>query len=148
MTSITRSPSRTRPALRGAFTALVTPFTSDGALDETAFRWLVSWQRDSDGRWRARISGPGLVETFAYETEAGFALHVLNYTNPNLHRGTIRAFYPIGSQSVRFEIPPGRTVSRVQLLKSETDIPFKRVDGGIEFTIPSVTAYEVAAIYA
>src|SRR3990170_5573836 len=33
-----------RPALRGAFTALVTPFTSDGAIDEAAFRRLVSWQ--------------------------------------------------------------------------------------------------------
>ena len=30
--------------LRGAFTALVTPFTRDGALDEAAFRRLVRWQ--------------------------------------------------------------------------------------------------------
>ena len=34
----------TRPILRGAFTALVTPFTPDGSLDEAAFRRLVSWQ--------------------------------------------------------------------------------------------------------
>ncbi len=34
----------TRPLLRGAFTALVTPFTADGELDETAFRRLVRWQ--------------------------------------------------------------------------------------------------------
>ena len=33
-----------RPTLRGAFTALVTPFTSDGTLDEAAFRRLVGWQ--------------------------------------------------------------------------------------------------------
>jgi 4-hydroxy-tetrahydrodipicolinate synthase len=33
-----------RPTLRGAFTALVTPFTADGALDEPAFRRLVRWQ--------------------------------------------------------------------------------------------------------
>ncbi len=33
-----------RPSLRGAFTALVTPFTPDGALDEAAFRRLVRWQ--------------------------------------------------------------------------------------------------------
>ncbi len=33
-----------RPMLRGAFTALVTPFTQDGAVDETAFRRLVRWQ--------------------------------------------------------------------------------------------------------
>ena len=34
----------TRPVLRGAFTALVTPFTADGDLDEAAFRRLVRWQ--------------------------------------------------------------------------------------------------------
>ncbi len=32
------------PTLRGAFTALVTPFTADGTLDEAAFRRLVRWQ--------------------------------------------------------------------------------------------------------
>lgn len=109
---------------------------------QNTVKWLI---KDNQP---ATIHGSGLIETFAYETEAGFALHVLNYTNPNLHRGTIRQFYPIGAQSVRFEIPDGRTVSRVQLLKAETDIPFKRVRGGIEFTIQSVTEYEVAAIYA
>jgi 4-hydroxy-tetrahydrodipicolinate synthase len=44
MTPIARNPGRARPALRGALTALVTPFTPDGALDEAAFRRLVSWQ--------------------------------------------------------------------------------------------------------
>lgn len=34
----------TPPRLRGAFTALVTPFTADGELDEPAFRRLVAWQ--------------------------------------------------------------------------------------------------------
>lgn len=32
------------PRLRGAFTALVTPFTADGGLDEAAYRRLVEWQ--------------------------------------------------------------------------------------------------------
>jgi 4-hydroxy-tetrahydrodipicolinate synthase len=43
MIPITRTAS-TRPALRGAFTALVTPFTSDGEVDEATFRRLVRWQ--------------------------------------------------------------------------------------------------------
>ena len=34
----------TRPTLRGAFTALVTPFTANGLVDEAAFRRLVRWQ--------------------------------------------------------------------------------------------------------
>jgi 4-hydroxy-tetrahydrodipicolinate synthase len=47
MTDFTRSATTvpaTRPMLRGAFTALVTPFTEDGTLDEAAFRRLVRWQ--------------------------------------------------------------------------------------------------------
>ena len=36
--------TRTRPLLRGALTALVTPFTADGRVDEAAFRRLVRWQ--------------------------------------------------------------------------------------------------------
>ena len=39
-----RHPDPRGPRLRGAFTALVTPFTDDGAVDETAFRSLVGWQ--------------------------------------------------------------------------------------------------------
>jgi 4-hydroxy-tetrahydrodipicolinate synthase len=34
----------THPTLRGAFTALVTPFTPDGEVDEAAFRRLVRWE--------------------------------------------------------------------------------------------------------
>src|SRR6188472_3052609 len=44
MARITRSASARTPRLRGAFTALVTPFTADGAIDEAAYRRLVAWQ--------------------------------------------------------------------------------------------------------
>jgi hypothetical protein len=92
------------------------------------------------------VQGPGLVETFAWETEPGFALHVLNYTNPNTHRGWFREFYPIGEQRVRFDLPRDHKMTRVELLRAEKTIPFRRTDRGIEFTIPNVTDYEVAAI--
>ena len=44
MTPMLRPTTPTRPVLRGAFTALVTPFTADGAVDEDALRRLVRWQ--------------------------------------------------------------------------------------------------------
>jgi 4-hydroxy-tetrahydrodipicolinate synthase len=44
MTTIVRTPGSGRPALRGALTALVTPFAADGTIDEAAFRRLVRWQ--------------------------------------------------------------------------------------------------------
>jgi len=94
------------------------------------------------------IQGDGVIEAFAWETQAGFAVHILNYTNPAMHRGWIREFYPIGGQKVRMSLPSGRRVSRVELLRAETDIPFAGVAGAIEFTVPSVLDYEVAALYS
>lgn len=94
------------------------------------------------------ITGRGLMEAFAWETEAGFAVHVLNYTNPNVHRGWVREFYPIGEQKVSMRLPEGRHVTRVELLRAGKDIPFQAAAGLIEFTIPSVDDYEVAALYA
>ena len=89
-----------------------------------------------------------MVESFAWETQAGFAVHILNYTNPAMHRGWIRDFYPIGAQKVRMSLPAGRRVRRVELLRAERDIPFTGGTGTIEFTIPRVLDYEVAAIYS
>lgn len=43
-TGMTRPTPTTRPLVRGALTALVTPFEPDGALDQAAFRRLVRWQ--------------------------------------------------------------------------------------------------------
>jgi len=42
-----RRPDPRGPRLRGAFTALVTPFAADGSVDEAAFRRLVTWQLES-----------------------------------------------------------------------------------------------------
>jgi hypothetical protein len=94
------------------------------------------------------IVGDGVIETFAWETQAGFAIHVLNYTNPAMHRGWIRDFYPIGAQKVSMELPKGRSVTRVELLRAETNIPFRVISGKIEFTIPKILDYEVAAIHS
>ena len=94
------------------------------------------------------IVGDGVIETFAWETQAGFAVHVLNYTNPTMHRGWIRDFYPIGAQKVSMDLPKGRSVTRVELLRAETNIPFRVAAGKIEFTIPKILDYEVAAIHS
>jgi 4-hydroxy-tetrahydrodipicolinate synthase len=44
MTPILRAAPGRHPALRGAFTALVTPFDADGGVDEEGLRRLVRWQ--------------------------------------------------------------------------------------------------------
>jgi len=104
----------------------------------------IRWVAGADAP--ATIRGTGVVETFVWETGPGFSVHVLNYTNPAMHKGTIREFFPIGPQQVRLAVPAGRRVTRVELLQAETTIPFQTADGHVTFTIPRVVDYEVAAV--
>lgn len=106
----------------------------------------VSWL--TRGNQPVTVEGDGVVECFAWETEPGFALHLINYTNPNLHRGWLRRHYPIGEQKVRMVLPPDRRVARVELLRSERVVAFRQSGNVVEFTIPGVEDYEVAALYA
>jgi len=107
---------------------------------QNSIRWVLR------GRAPVSVEGEGMVELFAWETDPGFAVHILNYNNPNLHRGWIRRHYPIGPQQVRLEVPAGRTISRVELLRAEREIPFRQDGRQIAFTIPGVVDYEVAAL--
>jgi hypothetical protein len=94
------------------------------------------------------VEGEGVIECFAWETWSGFAVHLLNYTNPNMHRGWLRRHYPIAEQKVTMTLPAGRAVARVELLRAERDIPYRQDGSTVEFTIPRVADYEVAALYA
>ena len=106
----------------------------------------IRWVAGADSP--VTLEGDGVIETFAWETEAGFAVHILNYTNPAMHKGSLRTFYPIGTQKVRMKMPAGRRATRVELLRAETNVPFRVANGTIEFTVPKVVDYEVAAIYS
>jgi len=116
--------------------------TNLARLLQNSIRWV------SGGNAPVTVDGEGVIETFAWETQAGFAVHVLNYTNPAMHRGWLRSFYPIGAQNVKMALPKGRRVTRVELLRAERQIPFVGGTGTVEFTIPRVEDYEVAAMYS
>jgi hypothetical protein len=108
-------------------------------------RNCVKWISGNDPP--VMIHGPGLIEAFAWETEPGFALHVLNYTNPAAHKGWIREFHAIGPEMVRFRVPNQRRVIRGELLRSETVLPLKIEGSTVAFTIPQITDYEIAALH-
>jgi hypothetical protein len=123
-------------------TVLHSGHTDVSHLLRNSIRWVAGQNQP------VTIAGSGLIESFAWETQAGFAVHVLNYTNPAVHRGWIHEFYPIGEQRLRLQIPEGRKVSKVELLRAAAEIPFRMDDGAITFTIPKVVDYEVAAVYS
>jgi hypothetical protein len=93
-----------------------------------------------------RVTGDGLVEIFAWETESGYAIHLLNYTNPAFARGWFREAYPLGPQTVRLEMPEGVRAHRVQALRAGADLRYKQGGQTLEFTLPGVRDYEIAAV--
>jgi hypothetical protein len=114
--------------------------TDVALLLQNSIRWLLR------ERAPVTVEGEGFAELFAWQTDAGFAVHILNYNNPNLHRGWIRRHYPIGRQLVTMAVPGGKKIAGVRLLRAEQDVPFAHDGDRVTFTIPGVTDYEVAAV--
>jgi hypothetical protein len=93
-----------------------------------------------------RVDGDGLVEMFCWETDPGYAVHLLNYTNPDAQHGWLQSSFRIGPQTVSMKLPANVRVKSVQLLKAETNVQFGIENQLLHFTIPHVDDYEVAAI--
>jgi hypothetical protein len=151
-----RAPHTEEPAavLRELGSARIAYFAGD--VDRTCWRSgsadvsrliqnAVQWVH-GDARPPVTIEGDGIVETFAWETEAGYALHILNYTNPNMTHGFVRHWYPIGVQRVAFDVASGRRISKVTLLRADRAVPFTQDGRTIRFDVPSTVDYEVAAL--
>lgn len=99
-----------------------------------------------DSRSPVSISGEGVIEAFAWATDPGYALHILNYTNPNMTRAFLRRSYPIGAQSVEFEVAPGTKISSVRALRAGQSLPFRQRARTVRFEVPKVTDYEVITL--
>ena len=93
-----------------------------------------------------QVDGEGLVEMFCWETSPGYAVHLLNYTNPNAHHGWMQSVYPLGPQSVWMKLPAGLSVKSVELLRAGQNVPFAASSQMLHFTVPRIEDYEVAAI--
>ena len=111
-----------------------------GRLLVNAIRWLTKETAP------VSVAGDGMAEIFAWKTQAGFAIHVLNYNNPDMLRGWFTHAYPLGPQSVRVKLPGETKVSQVKLLRAGRDVPISNNGQIVEFVISSVTDYEVAAL--
>ncbi len=92
------------------------------------------------------VQGEGLMEVVAWETEPGFAVHMVNYNGPNAYRGNMRRPVTLGPQKVRMELPRDIRIKKATLLRGEKPLAFRQNGRIVEFTVPSVGIYEVAAL--
>ncbi len=109
-------------------------------LIHNTIRWVTHDER------AVSVEGPGFIEMFAWETRPGYAVHLLNYSNANAFHGWMQSVDPLGPQQVSMKLPPGVRAKSVELLTSERNVPFDLRDGVLQFTLPSVGDYEVAAV--
>jgi hypothetical protein len=150
-----RTPRTTEPAavFREMGKSRVVHFAGD--VDRTCWRSgnsdlsqllenAVSWVRGPDPV--VSVSGAGLIEAFAWETEPGYALHLLNYTNPNTMRGVIRDIYLLGPQQVRFRVNEGHSIKTVRALRAAANLKFHQQRETITFDLPGIADYEVVAL--
>ena len=73
-------------------------------------------------------------------------LERVHENNPNLHRGSIRRHYPIGPQKVTWQLPRAVKIRNARLLRAESRLQIQQRGDVVEFTIPRVVDYEVAAL--
>jgi hypothetical protein len=104
----------------------------------------IRWLTHDEGV--VHVDGEGLIEVFCWETAPGYAVHLLNYTNPNAHHGWMRSVYPLGPQSISVKLPAGVKVRSVELLRAEQKIQFALEGQTLRFVVPRVGDYEVAAV--
>jgi hypothetical protein len=105
----------------------------------SAARWLVA------DKSPLSVEGKGLVESFGWMTEPGYAVHLVNYTYPNFKSGPQRHVVAVGPQQVRLVAKDARPVKSARLLRAGQDLPFRQNGKVIECTIPDLGQYEVAA---
>lgn len=105
-------------------------------------RWITHDEQ------QVHVQGEGFIEMFCWETAPGYAVHLLNYTNPNAHHGWLQSTYPLGPQTVTLQLPQNVGVASVELLKAGVPLKFNLANQTLSFTIPRIEDYEVAAISA
>ena len=105
-----------------------------------AVRWLLQEKN------AVEVEGDGLMEVIAWETQRGFAIHLLNYNGANAFRGHMRRPVALPSQSVRVTLPADKKIRHASLLHAETPVKFQQQGNRVSLTVPKVEMYEVVAL--
>ncbi len=102
--------------------------------------WLTRGER------MVQVEGSGFIEMVCWETAPGYAVHLLNYTNPDAQHGWLESIDPIGPQTISLKLPAGVRVQSVELLRAGQSARFSLENGVLRFVAPRVEEYEVGAV--
>jgi 4-hydroxy-tetrahydrodipicolinate synthase len=99
--------------LRGAFTALVTPFTAAGAIDEAAFKALVRRQIDAGIHGLVPCGTTGETPTLSHEEDEWVIAATLEVASERPSRARLRVIAGTGSNSTATAIRATRRAAEL-----------------------------------
>ena len=111
-----------------------------GRLLANAVDWATNEARPVE------VEGPGVLDVTVWEQAASMTVHLVNLTNAMMMKGPVRELTPVGAQQVRIQLPVGKTVKQVQLLKGGALSQWQVSDGWLQLTVPSILDHEVIAV--
>jgi 4-hydroxy-tetrahydrodipicolinate synthase len=98
---------------RGAFTALITPFTPTGAIDQDAFRALVRRQIDSGIHGLVACGTTGETPTLSHEEDEWVIATTLEVASERPSRARVRVIAGTGSNSTATAINSTRRAAKL-----------------------------------
>jgi 4-hydroxy-tetrahydrodipicolinate synthase len=98
---------------RGAFTALITPFTPTGAIDEDAFRSLVRRQIDAGIHGLVACGTTGETPTLSHEEDEWVIATTLEIASERPSRARVRVIAGTGSNSTATAIRATRRAAEI-----------------------------------
>ena len=111
-----------------------------GKLIRNAVNWAMHREQP------VKVTGQGILDITIWKQEKSMTVHLVNLTNPMMMKGPYRELIPLHDQYVTIQIPYGKKVVRVQLLRAGTTVDYKTVNGSIELHVPKILDHEVIAL--
>ncbi len=111
-----------------------------GRLLTNAVDWATNEPRPVE------VAGPGVLDVTVWEQAASLTVHLVNLTNAMMMKGPVRELTPVGAQQVRVQIPAGKTVKGVQLLRRGETTQWQVSGGWLQVMVGSILDHEVVAV--
>ena len=104
----------------------------------------VNWATNEEAP--VKVTGPGILDVTLWLQKQSMTVHLVNLTNPMFMKGPVRELIAVGGQTVRVQVPEGRTIAGVKLLASGSQVPYRLEGKTLIVEVPSILVHEVVAV--
>jgi hypothetical protein len=111
-----------------------------GDLLANIIRWIIMDQIPLS------VEGPGLIDCHLYRQANRLILHLVNLTSAGSWRQPVHELIPIGSLTVKLQLPANAGPRRARLLVADRSFAAKRNAGWARVIVPSILDHEVLVL--